>query len=211
MSLTKESLRKLYLELDQEMRGSFDRSLPFDEYILDRFERAQACDAGPGSSIHHLCYIYGKIKIGKNTWVGPFTLLDGSGELSIGDNCSISAGVHIYSHDTVQKRISHGKSAEKAPVTIGDSCYIGPQAVIAKGVKLGDFTIVGANSFVSKSFSSHSVVMGSPAVLRGKIQFDSSGSAFIEWIPKIDLGRKIEVLEKRIQELERRIGSIEKI
>jgi len=211
MSLSKDSLKKLYLELDQEMRESFERSLPLEEYILDRFERAQALSAGEKTSIHHLSYIYGKVKIGKDTWVGPMTLIDGSGGLEIGDNCSISAGVHIYTHDTVKKRMSTGKLAgEKASVKIGSSCYLGPQSLIGRGVELGDFCIVGANSFVNKSFPAFSVVMGTPATLRGQVKFQDSGDPYIEWNSEKSLEQKIKNLEAKIQKLELRMQSIEK-
>lgn len=214
MTLSKESLRNLYLELDHEMIQSFDRSLPLEEYILDRFDRAQAMAAGEGSSIHHLCYLYGKVKIGKNSWIGPFTLLDGSGNLEIGDNCSISSGVHLYTHDTVNKRISNGKYlGEKSAIKIGNSCYIGPQSVIEKGVQLGNFCIVGANSFVNESFPDCSVIMGTPAELRGTVKINSDGPPSIEWLPGKDkkIEQKIKLLEEKIQALECRINSIEKI
>lgn len=194
------------------MRGAFDRSLPFEEYIFDRFDRARSLSAGEGSSVHHLCYVYGKVQIGRNTWVGPMTLLDGSGGLEIGDQCSISSGVHLYTHDTVKKRISRGRlGGEKAPIKIGSCCYIGPQTVIARGVTLGDFCVVGANSFVSESFPSHSVLMGTPATLKGLVRFDSAGSPTIEWLPKEDVDQKVKALEMKIQEFERRMAAIESI
>ena len=109
--------------------------------------------------------MFGDVKVGSNTWIGPFTILDGSGGgLTIGNNCSISAGVHIYTHDTVNWAISGGKAPyEYESVKIGDDCYIGPHAVIIKGVTIGNRCIVGANSFVNKSISDNTKVAGNPA------------------------------------------------
>lgn len=194
------------------MRQDYERSLPLDEYVLDRFERANLHQFGEGSSVHHLCYLYGKVSIGINTWVGPLTLLDGSGGLQIGDHCSISAGVHIYTHDTVKKRLSQGKIAsEKSPVKIGNFCYLGPQAILTRGIQIGDYSIVGAGSYVSKSVPAYSVVFGSPAALKGRVKFDSSGAPSIEWFPKIDLEKKITDLESRLQRLEVKVKSNEEI
>jgi acetyltransferase-like isoleucine patch superfamily enzyme len=209
MSISKESLKALYFEIDQEMRSTYDRSLPFDEYIFDRFARAKILEAGQGSSVHHSSYVYGKVKIGQNTWVGPFTLLDGSGGLEIGNNCSISSGVHIYTHDTVKKRISGGASkGEQSSVKIGNSCYVGPQTIIARGVELGDFTIVGANSFVKGNFPARSVLMGTPAKIKGTVEFDTEGKATVKWFPSEDLDEKIKNLESRIHALENKQGSL---
>jgi acetyltransferase-like isoleucine patch superfamily enzyme len=105
-----------------------------------------------------------KKKRGENTWIGPFTILDGSGGLLIGSNCSISAGVQIYSHDTVEWAISGGKKPyEYNRVVIEDNCYVGPNSIIQSGVILKSGTIVGANSFVNNSFPKGSKTLGNPA------------------------------------------------
>jgi acetyltransferase-like isoleucine patch superfamily enzyme len=210
--LTKDLLKDLYLQLDKEMKDSFNRSLPFDEYLFDRFERAKSINAGDGTSVHHSCYIYGNPKIGSHTWVGPFTLLDASGGLTIGDNCSISAGVHIYTHDTVMKRISKGKlHTHLGRVQIGKSCYIGPHSIVSKDVELGECCIVGANSFVADSFPAFSVVVGSPAKLKGKIDFNLNGVPSISWIKQETKEDNLDLFEKKIHELETRISKLEKI
>jgi len=98
-----------------------------------------------------------------NTWIGPFTILDGSGGLTIGDYCSISAGVQIYTHDTVQWAISGGKyEAERSAVKIGSRCYIGPNVIISKGVTIGDGCVIGACSLVNCDIPSDSKAWGVP-------------------------------------------------
>jgi acetyltransferase-like isoleucine patch superfamily enzyme len=150
--------------LSDAMRENHDRSLPSMDIFFDRWERARSLGYGEGTSVYDSCCIFGNIKVGKNTWIGPFTVLDGSGGLEIGNNCSISAGVQIYSHDSVQWAISEGiERYEYAPTRIGDNCYVGPNVIIAKGVEIGDGSIIGANSFVNKSFSAGSKIGGSPA------------------------------------------------
>jgi acetyltransferase-like isoleucine patch superfamily enzyme len=103
------------------------------------------------------------VKVGGNTWIGPFTILDGSGDLEIGDFCSISAGVQIYTHDTVKWAISGGAEAtEHAPVKIGSRCYIGPNTIISKGVTIGDGSVIGAHSCCNRDIPGGAKAWGSP-------------------------------------------------
>ena len=94
------------------MVRDWNRVLPFEELLFDRWEKANFLKAKKGSSVYHNNYIYGKVIIGKKTWIGPYTLLDGSGgTLKIGDYCSISSGVQIYTHQTVKWALTGGKAS----------------------------------------------------------------------------------------------------
>jgi len=102
--------------------------------------------------------------VGHDTWIGPYTILDGSGGLIIGDFCSISAGVHIYSHDSVQWARSGGEKAiAHAPTIIGSRCYIGPHVVIESGVTIGTGVVIGAMSLVRDNIPDNAKAYGIPA------------------------------------------------
>jgi acetyltransferase-like isoleucine patch superfamily enzyme len=77
--------------------------------------------------------------------------LDGSGGLEIGDYCSISAVVQIYTHDNVQWTTSGGKGqSERGPVRIGHNFYIGHNVIISKGITINDGSVIGVSSFVNR-------------------------------------------------------------
>jgi acetyltransferase-like isoleucine patch superfamily enzyme len=159
-----EELRALLMQQSYLVQKQWNRSLPFADYIVDRWKKAQMLGFGEGTSIYDSALVLGDVRVGKNTWIGPFTVLDGSGGLEIGDNCSISAGVQIYTHDTVAWATSGGEHPpERLPVRIGNRCYIGPNAVITKGVSIGDGCIIGANSLVNKDIPDGKKAWGTPA------------------------------------------------
>lgn len=165
-----ESFFRLFVRMKEVlangMMAQHNRSLPAADLFFDRWERAKNLGYGDGTSVYDSCCILGNVRVGTNTWIGPYTVLDGSGGLMIGSNCSVSAGVQIYSHDSVAWAVSGGtKPYEYASTAIGDHCYIGPNTIIAKGVEIGDGCVVGANSFVNKSYPSGSKIAGSPAKL----------------------------------------------
>lgn len=172
-----ERARAAYRELRAAMRERWQRDLPFEELLFDRWERARSLGFGEGASIYHNSYVYGEVQVGTGTWIGPFTLLDGSGGLRIGSRCSISAGVQIYTHDTVRWALSGGRlPPERAPVRIGDCCYIGSQSVVSKGVTVGDHVVVGANSFVNRDLPPYSMAFGTPCRVAGQVELGADGT-----------------------------------
>ncbi|MHB8642306.1 MAG: acyltransferase [Gaiellaceae bacterium] len=168
-----DELRELNRRLDDELRGRWQRSLPLDELVSDRWERARTLGFGEGASIYAASYVYGDVRVGAGTWIGPFTVLDGSGGLEIGASCSISAGVHIYTHDTVQWALSGGVAEyERAPVEIGARCHLGAQVIVGMGVTIGDGCVIGAASFVNRDVPAGSIAVGTPCRVVGRVELD---------------------------------------
>src|SRR5947208_2266498 len=97
-----DQLRRLWRERRDEVDASFSRTLPFGDYVVDRWEKARALGFGEGASIYDSALVIGKVSVGKQTWIGPGVVMDGSGGLTVGSFCSISAGVQIYTHDTIE-------------------------------------------------------------------------------------------------------------
>ena len=158
-----DALERIWRRRSAEMRQQWDRSLPLADLIVDRWERARMLGFGEGSSIYDGSVVLGDVAVGCHTWIGPFTVLDGSGGLRIGSHCSISAGVQIYTHDSVRKAVSGGiDSIERARTWIGDRCYLGPNVIVAMGVTIGDGCVIGANSLVLEDLPAGSRAFGTP-------------------------------------------------
>src|SRR5271165_3636920 len=66
----------------------------------------------PANRFNPHCWITGQPQIGEGTWIGAFTLIDGSGGLEIGRGCDVSSGAQIISHSTVRRCLSERKYAQ---------------------------------------------------------------------------------------------------
>lgn len=159
-------IKDLYETLRLAKWAKWERVLPFSELLFDRWEYAKWLDFGEGSSVYHNVYIYGKVDVGMDTWIGPFVILDGSGALlTIGDRCSIGPGVKIYTHSTVELT-TQGKPKVTGPVIIGNNTWIGANTVIGHGITIGSRCVIGANSVVLTDIPDDSRAHGAPATVR---------------------------------------------
>lgn len=172
-ALTAEEVVRLLRELRESVRSTWQRSLPFGDHFVDRREKARWLGWGEGSSVYDSSLILGDVRVGAHTWVGPFTVLDGSGGLAIGDHCSISAGVQIYTHDTVARSLTAGAAdVVRRPTRIGSRCYLGPNAVVTMGVTIGDGCVIGANSLVMEDIPAGMRAWGTPCRVVGPARGD---------------------------------------
>jgi carbonic anhydrase/acetyltransferase-like protein (isoleucine patch superfamily) len=172
-----EQLRAFFRMRRAEVDQQWKRTLPFADYVVDRWERAHLLGFGEGASIYDSSLVLGDVRVGKQTWIGPWTVLDGQGGLEIGAYCSISAGVQIYTHDTVRWSLSSGEiPMDKAATRIGSNCYVGPNTVVGMGVTIGDGCVIGANSLVLKSIPAGSKAWGTPCRVVGPAQIESFGA-----------------------------------
>ena len=122
----------------------------------------------PANPYNLHAWLVGDPKIGAGTWIGAFTVIDGSGGLTIGTGCDISAGAQIYTHSTVRRAVS-GSSApiERSPTTIGSHVHVGAGAVILMGTTIGDHSVIAAGAVVRQGTVAppYSLLRGVPAVV----------------------------------------------
>jgi len=119
---------------------------------------------GKGSVINmrqHFIMLSGKIVIGNYCHINQGCLLDGRGTITIGDCVSISHNVSIItgSHDISDQ---YFKSFVK-PVNIEDHVWIGVNATILPGIKIGKGAVICAGAVVTKDVNDYAVVAGIPA------------------------------------------------
>jgi acetyltransferase-like isoleucine patch superfamily enzyme len=122
----------------------------------------------PANPYNPHAWLVGSPQIGEGTWIGAFTVIDGSGGLVIGAGCDISAGAQIYTHSTVRRCLTDGAApVDRAPTTIGDHVHIGAGAVVLMGSTIGSYSVVAAGAVVRQGTVAPpgSLLRGVPAVV----------------------------------------------
>lgn len=99
--------------------------------------------------------------IGDGTIIGSRSILDFSGGIIIGENCTISDNIYIETHN-------HGLNPRAEPdirqLSIGREVWIGTGVIILPSVhSIGKGSIIGAMSVVTKDVPPHVIVAGNPA------------------------------------------------
>jgi acetyltransferase-like isoleucine patch superfamily enzyme len=136
------------------------------------------------------CQIYfesgsGEVNIGDRVYIGGSTIICRS-KIEFGSNIFVAWGVHFYDHDShsldfknrqndITQQLEDYRRGESivrnknwdvvnsASIKICDNAWIGMNAVILKGVTIGEGAIVGAGSVVTKSVPEWTLVAGNPA------------------------------------------------
>ena len=119
-----------------------------------------------------------RIQIGNDVFLGSNTILWTVDSIRIGNRCTISHGVNIHDtdshslsakerHERFLEKMCHGKhlvpeNAKSRSVVIEDDVWIGFNAIILKGVRVGRGAVVGAGSVITKDVEPYTIVVGNP-------------------------------------------------
>jgi acetyltransferase-like isoleucine patch superfamily enzyme len=107
------------------------------------------------------------MEIGDNSSISSYTTIYAAFGVKIGKNCLISSNCGISSINHIQN--SHNRRQDDKeglfckPVTIGDNVWIGMNACILPGVEIGDNSIIGSGSVVTRNVPANEVWAGNPA------------------------------------------------
>src|SRR5215212_225685 len=97
-----------------------------------------------------------KLAVGDNSWIGEDAWILNLEPVSIGHDVCISQGVFLCtgSHDMSSPTFEY----DNGPITIEDQAWLGAQAMILRGVTVGEAAVVGARCKVSADVPSRSLL-----------------------------------------------------
>lgn len=127
-----------------ELLGAFGES----SVILPRFQ----CDYGTN------------ISVGANTFVNYDAIMLDCAAITIGDYVSIGPRVQLLTawHPVDDHEARQAGWEAASPIVIGNNTWIGAAAILCPGVTVGDNSVIGAGSVVTKDVPAHVVAAGNP-------------------------------------------------
>ena len=155
----------LYRVFDRFLRG-------YENFKVRRMKRSfKSC--GERVYISPKCFIWSEdcLEVGNDVCIHAFTYIFAVGGVKIGNgamissNCSITTTTHPT--DSTKRFAEDGITK---PVIIGKNAWLGMGAVVLPGITIGDDSIVGAGSVVTKDVPPKSIVVGNPAKVLRKIE-----------------------------------------
>ncbi len=105
----------------------------------------------------------GGIKLCDYTIISPGVRISSACKIVIGANTMIASNVYISDtdwHDIYDRVHPRGNLA---PVILEENVWVGDSAIVCKGVTIGQNSIVGAGSVVTKDIPPNTIVAGNPA------------------------------------------------
>lgn len=111
--------------------------------------------------------------MGNHVYVNFHLTLVDDGEVFIGDHVMIGPNVTIATaNHPIAPALREKAFQYNRPVYIGKNVWIGAGAVLLPGVHIGDHSVIGAGSVVTKDIPSLVVAVGNPCRILRKIELD---------------------------------------
>ena len=83
--------------------------------------------------------------------------------ITVGNNTTISTNVKFCTHDNSVKKLDIQGTDVYGKIEIGNNCFIGMDALLMYGIKIGDNSIISAGAVVTKNIPEGTVWGGNPA------------------------------------------------
>jgi len=145
-----------------------------DEQILLRKEILRELIGGYGKRLYveppFYCDYGSNISVGENVYFNFNCVVMDSNSVTIGARTRLGPNVQIYAATHPMEYQSRAESLLLSkPITIGEDVWISGSVIVCPGVSIGDRTVIGAGSIVTKDIPSDSFAAGNPCKVIKKL------------------------------------------
>jgi len=143
----------------------------------------------------------GKIEIGNFALICPGVRISAATEIVIGESCMLAQGVFVTDsdwHSVYDRSLAIGNTA---PVKIGNNVWIGDSAIVCKGVRIGENSIIGAGSVVARDIPANAVAAGNPAAVLKYLEPGRPVKTRAEWLADPGkLAAQFDLIDRHLME-----------
>lgn len=124
-------------------------------------------ECGKNVNIERGAQFASDLRIGNNSGIGVNALI--STCVTIGNDVMMGPDCMFFTSNHGMERLDvpmwQQKSSTPRPIVIGDDVWIGARVIVLGGVHIGNGSVIGAGSVVTKDVEPYSIVAGNPAKL----------------------------------------------
>lgn len=120
--------------------------------------------------------LFPNLRIGKNFHATRNFTVQCAGNITIGDDVLVASDVFIINYNHGLSPLSQSylnNKLEVSDVVIGNGVWLGNNVIVLLGVHIGDKSIIGAGSVVTKDIPPYSIAIGNPAKVVKKYNFET--------------------------------------
>ena len=117
----------------------------------------------------------GRIRIGAGTFLNLAVMVASLNLVEIGEHCMFANGCFVtdgsHRFDDPELPVPWQGFTTKGPTRVGDNVWCGANVVITSGVTVGERSVIGANSVVTRDIPPFSIAAGAPAKVLRRIEY----------------------------------------
>jgi len=105
----------------------------------------------------------GRIDIGDYTILLPGVRIASASRITVGKNCMFATNSYVSDadwHDVYDRTQAPGSTR---PVVIEDNVWVGDSAIVCKGVRIGENSVIGTGAIVTRDIPPNVIAAGNPA------------------------------------------------
>jgi acetyltransferase-like isoleucine patch superfamily enzyme len=151
-------------------------------FDLTRLTEARQISIGDHVLIDDFVFLQGGagLRIGSYVHIAAFASITGGGSATVGDFCGIASGARILTgtdcfdgSGLIGPTVPDGRrSVERSSAALGDHSFIGANAVVHPGVRIGEGAVIGSCSVVREDIAPWTINVGAPTRVVGTRRSD---------------------------------------